>query len=78
EAIIHAPPSAALWAEISRQSSTSKMSSAESHLQPHNRRTARVLLGLVMRCWHDVEEIPPATAQSDPLMRPLSQGEVGA
>ncbi|KAJ7630782.1 hypothetical protein FB45DRAFT_916544 [Roridomyces roridus] len=32
--------------------------------------------GIVMRCWHDAEDIAPPF-NSDPLMRPLSPGEVG-
>ncbi|KAK0208164.1 hypothetical protein DFS33DRAFT_1451263 [Desarmillaria ectypa] len=31
--------------------------------------------GIVLRCWHDAEDIPPST--DDPLMRPLERGEVG-
>ncbi|KAJ7492773.1 hypothetical protein FB451DRAFT_549529 [Mycena latifolia] len=33
--------------------------------------------GIVMRCWHDAEDVAPQTPFSDPLMRPLHQGEVG-
>ncbi|KAJ6621581.1 hypothetical protein B0H10DRAFT_2016484 [Mycena sp. CBHHK59/15] len=33
--------------------------------------------GIVMRCWHDAEDVAPQTPFSDPLMRPLQQGEVG-
>ncbi|KAJ7487432.1 hypothetical protein B0H11DRAFT_2013304 [Mycena galericulata] len=33
--------------------------------------------GIVMRCWHDAEDVAPQTPFSDPLMRPLNQGEVG-
>ena len=29
------------------------------------------------RCWHDAEDLPPALPHIDPLMRPLSYGEVG-
>ncbi|KZT05999.1 uncharacterized protein LAESUDRAFT_759881 [Laetiporus sulphureus 93-53] len=35
------------------------------------------LYGVVLRCWHDAEDIPPAAETVDPLMRPLLQGEVG-
>ncbi|KAJ7102087.1 hypothetical protein B0H15DRAFT_813134 [Mycena belliarum] len=33
--------------------------------------------GIVMRCWHDAEDVAPQTPFSDPLMRPLHRGEVG-
>ncbi|KAJ7293424.1 hypothetical protein C8J57DRAFT_1551895 [Mycena rebaudengoi] len=33
--------------------------------------------GIVMRCWHDAEDVAPQTPFTDPLMRPLNQGEVG-
>ncbi|KAJ7099617.1 hypothetical protein C8R43DRAFT_1048569 [Mycena crocata] len=33
--------------------------------------------GIVMRCWHDAEDIAPQAVLSDPLMRRLQQGEVG-
>ncbi|THV05997.1 hypothetical protein K435DRAFT_744206 [Dendrothele bispora CBS 962.96] len=35
--------------------------------------------GIVLRCWHDAEDmpIPPAATLADPLMRPLRHGEVG-
>jgi len=36
--------------------------------------------GLVVRCWHDAEDMPPIPEEAlaaDPLMRPLKQGEVG-
>ncbi|KAF8213205.1 hypothetical protein K438DRAFT_1803556 [Mycena galopus ATCC 62051] len=33
--------------------------------------------GVVMRCWHDAEDVAPQTPFSDPLMRPLQRGEVG-
>ncbi|KAF8973555.1 hypothetical protein BDZ97DRAFT_1775695 [Flammula alnicola] len=33
--------------------------------------------GIVLRCWHDAEDVPPAVPPMDPLMRPLSYGEVG-
>ncbi|KAI0094796.1 hypothetical protein BDY19DRAFT_914675 [Irpex rosettiformis] len=35
--------------------------------------------GVVVRCWHDAEDIPPPPEQLaiDPLMRPLKHGEVG-
>ncbi|TFY81129.1 hypothetical protein EWM64_g2884 [Hericium alpestre] len=33
--------------------------------------------GVVLRCWHDAEDVPPETDQPDPLMRPLERGEVG-
>ncbi|KAI0695133.1 hypothetical protein BC835DRAFT_980174 [Cytidiella melzeri] len=35
--------------------------------------------GVVVRCWHDAEDIPPQSEQlmADPLMRPLQHGEVG-
>ncbi|OBZ79709.1 E2/E3 hybrid ubiquitin-protein ligase UBE2O [Grifola frondosa] len=32
---------------------------------------------VVLRCWHDAEELPPAAEVVDPLMRPLEPGEVG-
>jgi len=35
------------------------------------------LFGIVLRCWHDAEDLPPIAENSDPLMRPLKQGEVG-
>lgn len=35
------------------------------------------LYGIVLRCWHDAEELPPPAENTDPLMRPLKQGEVG-
>ncbi|KAK7694784.1 hypothetical protein QCA50_001972 [Cerrena zonata] len=36
------------------------------------------LYGVVMRCWHDPEDIPlPEDVMSDPLLRPLKHGEVG-
>ncbi|KAI0788514.1 hypothetical protein C8Q75DRAFT_768744 [Abortiporus biennis] len=38
------------------------------------------LYGLVVRCWHDAEDlpnVPPEVIAADPLMRPLEQGEVG-
>ncbi|KAF8634421.1 hypothetical protein AX15_000872 [Amanita polypyramis BW_CC] len=31
--------------------------------------------GIVLRCWHDADDLPPSPL--DPLMRPLKQGEVG-
>ncbi|KAF8640906.1 hypothetical protein AX17_000554 [Amanita inopinata Kibby_2008] len=31
--------------------------------------------GIVLRCWHDAEDMPPNPL--DPLMRPLNHGEVG-
>ncbi|EPQ60517.1 hypothetical protein GLOTRDRAFT_135189 [Gloeophyllum trabeum ATCC 11539] len=34
-------------------------------------------LGIVLRCWHDAEDLPPPTHHPDPLMRPLQRGEVG-
>ncbi|KAF8913015.1 hypothetical protein CPB84DRAFT_1722037 [Gymnopilus junonius] len=34
-------------------------------------------IGIVLRCWHDAEEVPPVVPHVDPLMRPLSYGEVG-
>ncbi|KAI0371562.1 hypothetical protein BV20DRAFT_965322 [Pilatotrama ljubarskyi] len=34
-------------------------------------------LGVVLRCWQDAEDMPPAGDHVDPLMRPLVQGEVG-
>ncbi|CCM05195.1 uncharacterized protein FIBRA_07404 [Fibroporia radiculosa] len=34
-------------------------------------------LGLVLRCWHDAEDLPPQAEDMDPLMRPLKKGEVG-
>ncbi|TFY70916.1 hypothetical protein EVG20_g2080 [Dentipellis fragilis] len=33
--------------------------------------------GIVLRCWHDAEDVPPLTEQYDPLMRPLQRGEIG-
>ncbi|KAI0758238.1 hypothetical protein C8Q74DRAFT_307926 [Fomes fomentarius] len=33
--------------------------------------------GVVLRCWQDAEDLPPAADNVDPLMRPLVQGEVG-
>ncbi|KAI0348532.1 hypothetical protein BDW22DRAFT_1366335 [Trametopsis cervina] len=35
--------------------------------------------GVVVRCWHDAEDVPPTPEQllADPLMRPLKHGEVG-
>ncbi|KAL1940019.1 hypothetical protein VTO73DRAFT_9354 [Trametes versicolor] len=33
--------------------------------------------GVILRCWQDAEETPPAGDHIDPLMRPLVQGEVG-
>ncbi|KAH7929335.1 hypothetical protein BV22DRAFT_1109934 [Leucogyrophana mollusca] len=33
--------------------------------------------GIVLRCWHDAEDLPLAGPLIDPLMRPLLQGEVG-
>ncbi|KAF8445792.1 hypothetical protein L210DRAFT_3757996 [Boletus edulis BED1] len=34
--------------------------------------------GVVLRCWHDAEDLPPVpNPLSDPLMRPLTRGEVG-
>ncbi|KAG7450676.1 uncharacterized protein BT62DRAFT_927948 [Guyanagaster necrorhizus] len=38
------------------------------NLSPHS-------FGIVLRCWHDAEDIPSST--DDPLMRPLERGEVG-
>lgn len=38
---------------------------------------SREVNGIVMRCWHDAEDVAPQTPFSDPLMRPLHQGEVG-
>ncbi|TFK30803.1 hypothetical protein FA15DRAFT_662855 [Coprinopsis marcescibilis] len=32
---------------------------------------------VVLRCWHDPEDIPPQAVLADPLLRPLKQGEVG-
>ncbi|CAK5280472.1 unnamed protein product [Mycena citricolor] len=77
EAIIHAPPSAALMGrnietKFYQQDVVRRVTSPTSQSPD-----GQGVTGIVMRCWHDVEEIPPATAQSDPLMRPLSQGEVG-
>ncbi|KAG6862445.1 hypothetical protein C0995_011885 [Termitomyces sp. Mi166 len=34
-------------------------------------------LGIVLRCWHDAEDVPPQTVLTDPMMRPLRPGEVG-
>lgn len=33
--------------------------------------------GIVLRCWHDPEEVPQNASFTDPLMRPLQHGEVG-
>ncbi|KAF9479723.1 hypothetical protein BDN70DRAFT_878485 [Pholiota conissans] len=33
--------------------------------------------GIVLRCWHDAEDVPPSVPPLDPLMRPLSYGEFG-
>lgn len=33
--------------------------------------------GVILRCWHDPEDIPPQDSMADPLLRPLKQGEVG-
>ncbi|KAJ3528107.1 hypothetical protein NM688_g8036 [Phlebia brevispora] len=35
--------------------------------------------GIVLRCWHDAEDVPPPPEQlaQDPLLRPLEYGEVG-
>ncbi|OAX44402.1 hypothetical protein K503DRAFT_765021 [Rhizopogon vinicolor AM-OR11-026] len=34
--------------------------------------------GIVLRCWHDAEDIPPLPSPfMDPLMRPLNRGEIG-
>ncbi|KAI0832769.1 hypothetical protein BC628DRAFT_1415018 [Trametes gibbosa] len=33
--------------------------------------------GVILRCWQDVEDMPPAADHIDPLLRPLVQGEVG-
>ncbi|KAF9244552.1 hypothetical protein BU15DRAFT_85946 [Melanogaster broomeanus] len=33
--------------------------------------------GVVLRCWHDSEDLPPIPPFMDPLMRPLDRGEVG-
>ncbi|KZT72795.1 hypothetical protein DAEQUDRAFT_722414 [Daedalea quercina L-15889] len=35
------------------------------------------LYGIVLRCWHDAEDLPPPAENTDPLMRPLKPGEVG-
>ncbi|KAH9837167.1 uncharacterized protein C8Q71DRAFT_757052 [Rhodofomes roseus] len=35
------------------------------------------LYGIVLRCWHDAEDLPPPAENADPLMRPLQPGEVG-
>ncbi|THH13368.1 hypothetical protein EW146_g6839 [Bondarzewia mesenterica] len=37
---------------------------------PHN-------YGIVLRCWHDAEDVPPPQDHADPLMRLLEHGEVG-
>ncbi|KAH7106773.1 hypothetical protein BKA62DRAFT_631682 [Auriculariales sp. MPI-PUGE-AT-0066] len=35
-------------------------------------------IAIVLRCWHDAEEIPPSAQQhEDPLLRPLKRGEIG-
>ncbi|KAF8807738.1 hypothetical protein BYT27DRAFT_7338382 [Phlegmacium glaucopus] len=33
--------------------------------------------GVVLRCWHDAEDLPTPPSFADPLMRPLVYGEVG-
>ncbi|KAI0932058.1 hypothetical protein AcW2_000786 [Taiwanofungus camphoratus] len=33
--------------------------------------------GIVLRCWHDAEDLPPPQDNTDPLLRPLNPGEVG-
>ncbi|KIK70823.1 hypothetical protein GYMLUDRAFT_32884 [Collybiopsis luxurians FD-317 M1] len=33
--------------------------------------------GIVLRCWHDAEDVPLPNPLQDPLMRPLEHGEVG-
>jgi ubiquitin-conjugating enzyme E2 O len=33
--------------------------------------------GIILRCWHDAEDLPAHGAPGDPLMRPLQRGEVG-
>ncbi|ESK98044.1 isocitrate lyase [Moniliophthora roreri MCA 2997] len=33
--------------------------------------------GIVLRCWHDAEDIPMPSTLLDPLSRPLNRGEVG-
>ncbi|OCH96053.1 hypothetical protein OBBRIDRAFT_766074 [Obba rivulosa] len=35
------------------------------------------MYAVVLRCWHDAEEVPSPADNTDPLMRPLKQGEVG-
>ncbi|KAL4069739.1 hypothetical protein V8B97DRAFT_2008249 [Scleroderma yunnanense] len=35
------------------------------------------VLGVVLRCWHDAEDLPISDPLIDPLMRPLKRGEVG-
>ncbi|KAG1715995.1 hypothetical protein ID866_1160 [Astraeus odoratus] len=35
------------------------------------------VLGVVLRCWHDAEDLPIPGPIIDPLMRPLNRGEVG-
>ncbi|KAL6309869.1 hypothetical protein BKA93DRAFT_814242 [Sparassis latifolia] len=35
------------------------------------------IYGIVLRCWHDAEDLPPPADNTDPLLRPLKQGEVG-
>lgn len=35
------------------------------------------VLGVVLRCWYDAEDLPIAGPIMDPLMRPLKRGEVG-
>lgn len=35
------------------------------------------VLGVVLRCWHDAEDLPISDPIMDPLMQPLKRGEVG-
>ncbi|KAJ7932556.1 hypothetical protein B0H13DRAFT_1955957 [Mycena leptocephala] len=44
---------------------------------PSSSQSREPVNGIVMRCWHDAEEVAPQTPFSDPLMRPLHHGEVG-
>ncbi|KAJ6509383.1 hypothetical protein C8R47DRAFT_1098497 [Mycena vitilis] len=44
---------------------------------PDSSSRAQSVHGVVMRCWHDAEDVAPQTLFTDPLMRPLQQGEVG-
>ncbi|KAM6498437.1 hypothetical protein JOM56_006385 [Amanita muscaria] len=55
---------------------SSKRASAKFYQQDIVQRIAPPLsYGIVLRCWHDAEDLPPNPI--DPLMRPLKHGEVG-